>query len=225
MKRAIALLLVIVCCFTTTAFAEGKLKVTEKNLIIFDGGSDGYFFAKVENVGDAPAGAGYGNLVIFTDDDEILLTDGYVGTTPYDAILEPGDYLYVSESIWDNALEGATPGDYKFSIPAEEDCAQLTRVPCEATFALNSEDSYDNYIYVTATANEDTPYGAYLVAALHDEAGELLYVVYERLYDVAVPAGSSVSVRLQLDSDMVEYFVENQIVPASVDAMLCYTAE
>ena len=50
MKRFFALVLALgVCLFSVTALAEGKLTVTEKNLIEFEGSSNAYFFAKVEN--------------------------------------------------------------------------------------------------------------------------------------------------------------------------------
>ena len=48
MKRFFALVLALgVCLFSVTALAEGKLTVTEKNLIEFEGSSNAYFFAKL----------------------------------------------------------------------------------------------------------------------------------------------------------------------------------
>lgn len=106
MKRFFALVLALgVCLFSVTALAEGKLTVTEKNLIEFEGSSNAYFFAKVENTGDAAIGVGAGKLVGFSSDDDVLVSESYVTANPSSVILQPGESLYVSDSIWESALE------------------------------------------------------------------------------------------------------------------------
>ena len=172
LKKVISLLLIVACCFTTTAFAEGKLKATEKNLIVYGTGS--YFFAKVENVGDAPIATGNGDLVLFTEDDEILLSTNYVSTLPSDVVLEPGESLFVRDSEWEDALETNPVTDYKFSIsPSNYSADTIIQVPSEATFEYSEEDLYDNYVYVTLTNTTDAPVSNfYVVAALRDLMGK-----------------------------------------------------
>ena len=172
LKKVISLLLIVACCFTTTAFAEGKLKATEKNLIVYGTGS--YFFAKVENVGDAPIATGNGDLVLFTEDDEILLSTNYVSTLPSDVVLEPGESLFVRDSEWEDALETNPVTDYKFSIsPSDYSADTIIQVPSEATFEYSEEDLYDNYVYVTLTNTTDAPVSNfYVVAALRDLMGK-----------------------------------------------------
>ena len=94
MKRFFALVLaLVVCLFSVTALAEGKLTVTEKNLIEFEGSSNAYFFAKVENTGDAAIGVGAGKLVGFSSDDDVLVSESYVTANPSSVILQPGESL------------------------------------------------------------------------------------------------------------------------------------
>ena len=137
MKRFFALVLALgVCLFSVTALAEGKLTVTEKNLIEFEGSSNAYFFAKVENTGDAAIGVGAGKLVGFSSDDDVLVSESYVTANPSSVILQPGESLYVSDSIWESALETADIADFKFSMDTEDYVSEVTFVPCEATLEM-----------------------------------------------------------------------------------------
>ena len=113
MKRIFALVLALtICLFSAAALAEGKLTVTEKNLIQLDGSDVAYFFAKVENTGDDAIGVGTGKLVAFSADDEVLISEDYVSTSPNAAILQPGESLYVREWLWESALASSDIADY-----------------------------------------------------------------------------------------------------------------
>ena len=127
MKRIVALLLALtICLFSAAALAEGKLTVTEKNLIEFADSDTAYFFAKVENTGDAAIGVGAGKLVGFSSDDDVLVSESYVTANPSSVILQPGESLYVSDSIWESALETADIADFKFSMDTEDYVSEVT---------------------------------------------------------------------------------------------------
>ena len=136
MQRMLLVALVLSCLMVGVAAAEGKVKGTDKALVIPAGDDSGYFFAKVENVGDAPIVPDSGDLVLFSEDDDIILSSSYVTTFPSFAVLEPGDYLYVQQFLWDSALENATVGDYKFSAKGRDRGNAIVKYPCEATFDL-----------------------------------------------------------------------------------------
>lgn len=224
MKRMVSLLLILVFAFLASASAEGKLKVTEKNLIVYTGKDSGSFYAKIENVGDAAVGVDSGDLVVFSEDDDILLSESYITTSPSYVVLQPGDYLYAKKFLWDSSLKNAAIGDYKFSIPTRKSTSVFTKIPCEATFELLGTDSYDNYIYVTFSNPLDAPtYEFYIAAALHDANGNLLFVDSNVLSSIAVHPGSTITAKLYIDSDLVEYYEANDLVPASVDAMVLYS--
>lgn len=221
-KKVIALLLVVLC-FTTTAFAEGKLRATEKTFIVYNG--EGYFFAKVENVGDAAVSTGYGDLVAFDEDDEIIFSTGYVSTNPSGVILEPGESLYLEGSVWESALKETPVADYKFSLPAASDGRTITRVPSEAGFELTDEEYsyYDNYIYVTFTNSSEEPvYDFYVSAALYDADGNLIYVDTSEISNIAVHPNSTVTAKLYIDGSVLSYYKENDIAPASANAVVFY---
>lgn len=146
---------------------------------------------------------------------------------PSGVVLEPGESLYLEESVWENALKETPVADYKFSIPAESDGKTITRVLSEATFELTDEEySYDNYIYVTFTNSAEEPVeGFYISAALYDADGNLIYVGTNQISNIAVHPDSTVTAKLYIDSDMVAYFKENNVTPASANAMVFYVNE
>ena len=99
MKRFIAMLLILCSALLmTAAFAEeaapeAKITVMEQRFINMEDNGHGFFFAKVQNTGDAAGYADYkGNIVLFDADGNIILTEIYVHTKPSDVYLEPGEY-------------------------------------------------------------------------------------------------------------------------------------
>lgn len=222
MKRIFALVLALtICLFSAAALAEGKLTVTEKNLIQLDGSDVAYFFAKVENTGDDAIGVGTGKLVAFSADDEVLISEDYVSTSPNAAILQPGESLYVREWLWESILASSDIADYKFSMGTDDYGVPLKFVPCEAAVEMNNE-----YIYITLTNDtEETQYGLYITAALHDAEGNLIFVNDQSVDNVGIHPGSTVTFRMYIDSDVVEYYANAGIEPAAVDAYVCCEAE
>lgn len=224
-KKVLSVLLVLMLLLSVAALGEGKLKITQKNLIIYSGDDSGYFYAKVENVGDAPIGVGYGDLVLFSEDDEIILTENYVSPSPSGAILQPGEYLYIKEYLWDDALLTTPVADYKFSLPSSDRADEMGKVPCEGTFEL-SGDKYGNYIYVTFTNTTGMPrYDFYVNVALFDAEGNLIFVDSDKLSSLAIHPEGTVTLKLYIDSSMMEHYLLNNIVPNSVDAIVCYLNE
>ena len=223
LKRLIASTMMGVLLMATVTLAAGELTVTDKTAFIFPGQDSGYFYAKVENTGDAPAGVDSGNLVLFSADDEILETSSYITTYPSRLILAPGEYTYVSDFLWNSALKNQTLGDVKFSVSETDRGQEVRRIPCEVSYEIKGADSFDNYIYVTIT-NEDSEirYGYYLVAALMDTGGNLIYVDKESYEHVGLHPGSTSTFGLYIDNDIVEYYEANGIEVGSVEALVYY---
>ena len=175
----------------------------------------------MENTGDDAIGVGTGKLVAFSADDEVLISEDYVSTSPNAAILQPGESLYVREWLWESALASSDIADYKFSMGTDDYGAPLKFVPCEATVEMN-----DGYIYITLTNDtEETQYGLYITAALHDAEGNLIFVSDQSVDNVGIHPGSTVTFRMYIDSDVVEYYANAGIEPAAVDAYVCCEAE
>ena len=245
MKRIFALVLALtVCLFSAAALAEGKLTVTEKNLLEFEDSDTAYFFAKVENTGDDAIGVGSGKLVAFSADDEVLVSENYVSACPDSAILQPegrgeekdgadgpeaarlqpGEALEGNEVSGETARESSDIADYKFSMESDDYGAPLNFIPCSATIEVNGE--YDSYVYVTlANDTEEVQYGLYITVALHDAEGALIFVKGQSADYVGVHPGSTVTIRVYIDSEFIEYYTNTGIEPATVDAYVCYEAE
>jgi len=227
MKKFMCLLLIMLLVLPSVALAAGDLKVTSKNLLEFDGeytSDTAYFYAKVENVGDAPIAVGYGKLVAFDDDDEILFSEEYIASHPADILLQPGEYVYMSEYIWENVLESTNVADYKFSASEEKYPVQYIQIPCEATFELHATGD-DNYLYVTFTnSTEDMLQNLYASVALLDDAGTLLFATGSELKDISVHSGSTITVRFEVESKFVEYYTKNNLEPTTIDALMFYKA-
>lgn len=210
-----------------SAATATELEVTQKNVHELSGeySSDtAYFYAKVENNTAEGRYVGNGKLVCFSADDDILVSDDYVSSSPRSGLwLEPGEYAYVVRSIWEDALESADIAEVKFSLKSGDYGYQGQQIDCEAEFFYDPEEEYDNEIYVTFTNTlEEKTNNFYITAALLDEEGNILYVEDDQLYSTMLHPGSTVTQILSISSSMSEYFAENGIVPASVDAMVYY---
>lgn len=219
MKRFFCILFSLLFICSTYAYAEGELTVDNKNLLEFDSDDTGYFYAKIENTGDSAIGVGYGKLVGFSANDDILLSENYVSTYPSGIILQPGEYVYAKTFIWESALEDNDVIDYRFSVEVDEYGSEVYRIPCEVTFDLNGVDSFDNYIYVTFTNDgESILYNSFISVALYDANESLLFVEGNYYETLGVHPGSTVTVKLYVDNDLMKHYKAHSLVPTSADA-------
>ncbi len=223
MKKLVSVLLALCLLMSASALAEGKLTVSDKNLILFAGEDTGYFYAKVTNTGDEKVGTDSGKLVIFSTDDDLLVTESYVSTYPSYVNIEPGDYLYIREYLWESALNGAEVGDYKFSMSEKDRNADVAKLPCEAELVLSKDSEYDNYVNVTFTNTLDDVLKEYTItAAIYDNGGNLVFVDSSSYSNIYVHPGSSITVSMRIDSKLIKHYAVNSLTPETVDAMVCY---
>ena len=222
MKKILALslaLLLILC--GASAFAEGKLTVTSKNVIIYSGKDSGVFVARVENTGDAPIYYDNGKLVIFSDTDDILDTENYVSSSPGDLLLQPGEYTYVYEFLWSSPLKNATLGDIKFSVSSDTRGYSYTQLPATAVIDMPGSSSYSNYVNVTFTnETNEILYGVYIVSAMMDADDNVVFVNRNSYDSLGIHPGSTVTIKMYIDSDLVNYYEANGIKPTKVDALV-----
>lgn len=228
MKKKIVILLTTftMAAFSATAMAEGTLTAETNSVYIFDGKDSGWFYAKIENTGDAPIIFDNSKLALFSDKDELISSEDYIESYPSNMVVQPGEYVYASAFLWDSALEGASIGDIKYSIQAGEKGKEIIKIPCEASFEINGTDSYDNYIYVTIT-NEtgETVYDYYVTAALTDAEGNVCFVDKQNLNTLGVGPNSTITLKMYIDNDIVSYHNTHGIVPENIDVMVCTVVE
>lgn len=223
MKKFVALILVFSLLFCmAVAVAEGKLTVTEKNVIIKTGRDSGIFVAKVENTGDAPIYYDNGKLVIFSTNDDILATENYVYSSPNDILLQPGEYTYCYEFLWSSALKGEKIGDVKFSVTADNRGYSYEKLSATAELEIPDTGLFtSNYVNVTFTnTTDDVLYGVYVVVAIMDEDNNLIYVDRNSYDSLGVHPGSTVTLKMYIDSDYLAYYKTNDIKPTDVEAMV-----
>jgi hypothetical protein len=225
-RKAVILAVLLVFVMSGSALAEGKITTVQKNLYVFDGDDTGYFFAKIENTGDTAIGVDSGKLVAFSADDDIVLSENYILASPSSLTLKPGEYAYVSEFLWDSALQEYEIADYKFSMGSTAYGDQYETTPCEVTYDLNGAESYDNYVYVTFTNTTDAlHFGYYVVVALMDAGGNLLYVDANDNGYIGLHPGSTVTIKVYVDSDLIQYYEDHGLQVTSADAMVYYAVE
>ena len=222
MKRFIAMLLILCSALLmTTAFAEeaapeAQLTVVEQRFINMEDDGCGFFFAKVQNTGDAAGYADYkGNIVLFDAEGNIILTENYVHTKPSDVYLAPGEYAYVCENIYDDALDTAEVADCKFSIKAVDDGEEYEKLASEAKIHFEPDED----VTFTNTTDEIL-YDYEIVAALYDQNGELLFINTEVVSGIGVHPGSTITVRLYIYEDILMYFCREGLTPTTVDALV-----
>lgn len=228
MKKFFTFMLVAVLTFcVASALAEGKLTVTSKNVIIKIGDDSGIFVAKVENTGDEPIYYDNGKLVIFSADDDILVSKSYIYSSPSNIFLKPGEYTYCYDFLWDSTLKNAKIGDIKFSVTSDTSGYKYEQIPSTAVLELPGNKLFTyNYVNVTFTnTTDEILYGAYVVAAITDNDNNIVYVDRQNYESIGIHPGSTVTVKLYIDGDYINYYEINGINLANVESQVFYSTE
>lgn len=228
MKKFFTFMLVAVLTFcVASALAEGKLTVTSKNVIIKIGDDSGIFVAKVENTGDEPIYYDNGKLVIFSADDDILVSKSYIYSSPSNIFLKPGEYTYCYDFLWDSTLKNAKIGDIKFSVTSDTSGYKYEQIPSTAVLELPGNKLFTyNYVNVTFTnTTDEILYGAYVVAAITDNDNNIVYVDRQNYESIGIHPGSTVTVKLYIDGDYINYYEINGIILANVESQVFYSTE
>ncbi len=212
-----SLVLILSALLCLTAFADADFSITEETLFIYDDDDDGYFFAKIENTGDAPAYYRTGSLEILDDDGNAFITKNYVGASPYGIYLEPGEFAYVRESIWDKALLETHVSGYNFAVQTDTWGTKYRQIPCDAEFYYSTESNYDNEMFVTFTNESDELlHDISIVAALYDENDELLYVYSTSYGNIAVHPGGTITIMLDINSTLCKHLNTYELEPVRI---------
>ena len=223
LKKSFVVILIVLfslCCVECICLADGSLTVTSKNLIIKPGKDSGMFIGIVENTGDQPIYYDNGKLVVFSEDDDILATDNYVYSSPSDILLQPGEYTYVYEFLWSSPLKNAKIGDIKFSVTSDTRGKSYNQLPSTADLELPGSGSFQyNYVNVTFTnTTDEIIYGAYVVCAIMDQDDNIVYVDRDSYNNLGIHPGSTVTVKMYIDSDYIDYYEANNIKLSKIDS-------
>ena len=218
MRKLMTGIMMMLCMLPMMVCAEGP-EVTEKSFIEFTGEDTAYFFAKIENNGTEPISLGSGKLVGFSENDDLLITEEYISTLPSYISLAPGEHVYAREFIWDTVLGASDVADYKFSMETRDNGDEVSMIDCEVQKEFNG--NYDNYIVVTFTNDsEEILYDFYVTTVLHDDAGNLIFANGDSASTIGLHPGSTISLKMYVDSDFFNYYTEKGINIGEAEAQV-----
>lgn len=227
MKKFLTLVLILaMAACATSAYAAGKLNVTQENFSVINGyWMYGYAYARVDNVGDKPIKVNAGILEVYNTNGDAITSTDYLHE--YAEYLQPGEYTYVYLYAELENVDETDVDDYMLTITGKSDNDYTSqRLPVTTEYQPDVDEGWYTYDYMLATVTNDTNepvYDVEVVLALLDVDGNILYMADSCMYsDKAIMPGSSVLFREHVDSDFVDWYEKEGIEPVSVDA-IAYT--
>lgn len=225
MRKIIAAAVCIMLLVSAAALGEGVLSVTNENFTTIgdEYSVTGYFYARIENTGDAPVNVSDGTLIVYDAAGSVIDMSEYSSPVPYYAVLRPGEYVYLSDMLFfDEGVAEADIADYEFTIGTDDMYGvEYQLIPCTAELNLDEPESYNSYVNVTFTNDSAEIMDDFeLIAAIYDAEGKLLYVNTDYSSYVGVHPGSTLTWGVYVPDDLVAEWAENNIVPASADAYI-----
>ncbi len=216
--------LTLTVALTASAPAAPELTVTQSLLTARDGDDSAYLFAKVENTGDVGVGVDTGRLVVMNEASEIICTEDYIYTTPSDIFLEPGEFVYVGDFIWETELEYDSVYSHELTFGTDNYYTEYESLSCEATYEFSGAGTYENYIYVTVTnPTEALLSDVYVTVGMYDTAGNLIFANGMSVGAVSIYPGSSVMIDVYVDDDIMAYYKMHEIQPSGLEAIAYYS--
>ena len=222
--RGFLLIVMIVTMISGTALAAGKLSVVQEKFIVmpYITYHAGYVYAEVKNIGDKPVEFDGGLLEMYDKDGNSIESTNWIGCYP--TVLGAGEigYAYAEQSV-EAATETSFIDDYLLTITGKGAKGRSTvYIAVTNKQYLEVKKPYYSYTNVSADVENTTDATVrdfYVVFALKDAEGKLLYVTSCQPSYVGIKPGSSVEVLTRVDSAITEYFTANNIVPATVEAI------
>lgn len=201
---------------------EAAPEVTKLNenfaVMTIYGGLKGYYYAKIQNNTDKPYFVNGGSFVLTdADGNEVGDAQKYPNSRG-SRYLEPGEVSFISFRV--DIPEGVENPGYKVEIKAETDSYASKDYAVEVTGTEIGTDRYGNptmKVAVTNTSDAFLP-GINAIIALEDAEGNVIWLREENLYNYELGPNSTIKLTGSIDSDAMEYFTANGIVPTTVEA-------
>lgn len=233
MKRSLCWFVTLVltaAMFTGTALAAGKLSVEQEKFIVmpFLTYHAGYVYAQVKNTGDKPVEFDGGLLEMYDKEGNSIESTHRIICCP--EVLAAGEtgYAYASQGV-EAAAETSFIDDYLLTITGKGAKGRsAVYLPVTNKQYLEVKESYYEYTNISAdveNTTDATVRGFYVVFALSDAQGQLLYVTSCKPSYIGIKPGSSVEVLTRVDTAITEYFAANSIKPSTVEAIACFILE
>jgi hypothetical protein len=230
-KRYLALCLVfIMLACSGTALAAGKLTITQENVLVlpYDTYFVGALYLEAQNTGDKAVQMNGGLFELMDASGNVVSSLDLKGYDLWPEVLQPGEFGYISKTV---DLKEATSSDYVGSYSADITgkgaiSADITRFAADARYetGTNSDGTRKDYIVAVITNHTDkTIYDFDVGFEFLDEAGTLLFTTTGYWAYTGILPNSSIEVYLDVPENVTAYWVENNIVPASANAIAFIT--
>lgn len=203
---------------------KAGLVVTESSLFYNEREKSGYFFAKVENHGQSSVSFGHTRFAAFDTKGQLLYENNYIDSSPMYALIEPGDYIYVSRD-WraDNVTSDQNlhfefqPEPYDYSI-------DYRRISCEASFKLIYEygSPHINLEVLLENTTNELICSPQVVYAFYNKDGQLITVGNQYLNEVSIFPNSRILITPWVNTDLIKYLVDKGQTPETVVALIYY---
>jgi hypothetical protein len=221
MLRKMLLIVVVLSFACTSAFAAGKLTVTQEHMIAYDyyGSAKAQIFAEVQNTGDKTVQFSAGIAEILDADGNAIEGTDYVYCYPLN--LAPGEKGYVFVTLYPENVTAAQIVDHTLNVTSRSSTDGTSLLPGTATYEV-VQDGYWTYHYMTAQITNDTKdtvFEPYCVYALKDADGQLLYADYNSAYSVGIPGGGTIFMRYSIPDDVLAYYDVLGVVPVTVEVI------
>ncbi len=221
MKKLLAIVLLL-CLVCTSAFAAGNLERTETRVVreAKDNGKyDINVFIQVKNTGDAPVALDKANIYLYDANSAVLEDD--TTYSMYPATLQPGEIGYIYNWMYNvEATLANSISSYSINIaPEHKYLDTIVHLNHSAEYAEVTQYS-SVYPILTFTITNDTASAIWepdIVAIIRSAEGKILDIQTASVYNVGIPAGSSILYELDLGSSNLETWKEAGHVVGSVE--------
>jgi hypothetical protein len=219
-----AMLCLVLVTLLVSGFAAGKLSVVQETFYVlpYIDYHAGYVYAEVKNIGDKPVEFNGGLIELYDAEGNSIESSTYLRMYPKTLDANEIGYLYVSQSVKE-ATDQSFIDDYLLTVTgkgAKEN--NVLRLPVAEAKTQLDKRSYWSYYYVLTNLTNNTDQVLYdfeVVYALKNAEGKLLYVTQGEPSYVGLLPGSSIQMRLRVDSDIVEKLGETEFENAVVEAI------
>lgn len=202
----------------TVVSGAGKLEVVSENGMFVKGYSNYYYvFAKVQNTGDAAVRIDECKLTVLDEAGAEIASRDYGDT--FARFLKPGESTFVK--IYADVGE-AIPAAYQLTVTQNDNVySEDVRYPADAEMLLNVDEGWTVGNYMVALVSNDTDevlYDVEVAMALLDNDGRIVYIDDKHCFNMGIPAGSDIYVKLEIPEEFIEYYNTNGVKLQSVEA-------
>jgi len=220
MKKLIAIIIAALMLMSVSALAELEVKQVEYIPVASYDSVYCYLFAEVVNNGTEPCTVD-GSYDMLDADGNAVATQDIYSSAPY--TLAPGETGYVSIYKYNEGVPADYP-DVRYTILSATAYSEpSTHVTVAGTAVNTGVDTWDNaFCEMIVTITNDTPETVVeprVALGLYDQNGVLMYATNTTMYNVGVPAGSSMEAMFYAPTNLIEAWDAAGRVPTTVQGI------